>query len=157
LRVVYTSENLALASLEFFVHLEEEDLSSLPDAEYGTARMERAGKTLVLATKGSSFGRYAGPPASVAAEIPGSLRTDRLEIADLPPNWRDAMAPPALREFGAKWAAAASSAALSVPSVLIPLERNYLLNPAHPDFARIKIRKPEPFGFDPRMWKRPRR
>jgi hypothetical protein len=30
---------------------------------------------------------------------------------------------------------------------------NVLLNPAHPDFPRIQIRKAEPVAVDPRMWK----
>jgi RES domain-containing protein len=43
------------------------------------------------------------------------------------------------------------SAVLAVPSVIIPEEFNYLLNPAHPDFKKISIGKPEPFAFDPRL------
>lgn len=46
-----------------------------------------------------------------------------------------------------------SSAVLAVPSVIIPQETNYLLNPQHPDFKKIKIGKPEDFGFDPRLLK----
>jgi RES domain-containing protein len=42
-----------------------------------------------------------------------------------------------------------------VPSVVIPEERNYLLNPAHPHFSRISWNTPEPFRFDLRL--RPRR
>jgi RES domain-containing protein len=40
---------------------------------------------------------------------------------------------------------------LEVPSVIIPGEVNYLLNPAHPHFRKIVIRKAEPFAFDPRL------
>ncbi|WP_121169265.1 RES family NAD+ phosphorylase [Nitrosovibrio sp. Nv6] len=32
---------------------------------------------------------------------------------------------------------------LKVPSVVIPVERNLLLDPTHPDFARIKTGQPE--------------
>jgi hypothetical protein len=35
----------------------------------------------------------------------------------------------------------------------VPRERNYLLNPAHPDFARIKRGAIEPFSLDPRLRK----
>jgi hypothetical protein len=32
-----------------------------------------------------------------------------------------------------------------------PHESNYLLNPAHPDFKKITLGKPELFSFDPRL------
>jgi RES domain-containing protein len=38
-----------------------------------------------------------------------------------------------------------------VPSAVIPNEPNYLLNPTHPEFQRIKIGSPQPFAFDPRL------
>jgi RES domain-containing protein len=40
---------------------------------------------------------------------------------------------------------------LAVPSAVIPQENNYLLNPAHPDFKQIRITRPSPFSFDPRI------
>lgn len=40
---------------------------------------------------------------------------------------------------------------LSVPSVIIPNERNYLLNPQHRDFQKIRIGQAEAFEFDPRL------
>ncbi|MBI5482311.1 MAG: RES family NAD+ phosphorylase [Deltaproteobacteria bacterium] len=42
---------------------------------------------------------------------------------------------------------------LAVPSAVVPQEWNYLLNPLHPDFGRLKLLPPEPFTIDPRMWK----
>jgi RES domain-containing protein len=35
--------------------------------------------------------------------------------------------------------------------MVIPRERNYILNPAHTDFARIQFSSPEPFYFDDRL------
>jgi RES domain-containing protein len=40
-----------------------------------------------------------------------------------------------------------------VPSSIVPHELNYLLNPLHPHFKRIRIGRPEPFSFDPRLGK----
>jgi RES domain-containing protein len=40
-----------------------------------------------------------------------------------------------------------------VPSAVVPLEVNYLLNPAHRDFRRIRVATPQPFAFDPRLRK----
>jgi RES domain-containing protein len=41
---------------------------------------------------------------------------------------------------------------LSVPSVVVPTERNYVLNPAHVGHKRIQIGEAFGFSFDPRMW-----
>ena len=91
---------------------------------------------------------------AIALEVPGDLPIDTLDAADLPANWRRYPAPEALTRFGARWLKSARSAVLAVPSVVIPHERNYVINPAHDGFARITIARPEPFSFDPRMWGR---
>ncbi len=55
------------------------------------------------------------------------------------------------QDFGTDWINSRVAAVLSVPSVIVPSERNYLLNPAHPDFARIRFFAPRPFTFDRRL------
>ena len=72
-------------------------------------------------------------------------------VKDLPPNWREYPAPPALQAIGEKWARSKQSAILRVPSVIVPGDYNYLLNPAHPKFGRILIGKPEKFVLDTRL------
>jgi RES domain-containing protein len=88
---------------------------------------------------------------SVRAEIPDGLAITRVEVEGLPRGWRRSPPPDALAAIGTDWARGASSAALSVPSALVPGERNLLLNPAHPDFRRIRVGKPEPFSLDSRL------
>lgn len=90
---------------------------------------------------------------AIQADVPDSLATETVEVESLPKDWRRYPAPEALKDIGTAWAAKASTAILAVPSAVIPEERNYLLNPAHRDFKRIRIHKPIPFRFDPRMWK----
>lgn len=90
---------------------------------------------------------------AIRAEIPADLRIESLEPSELPPDWRTYPAPDSLKDLGTAWARKQEAAALSVPSAVIPHERNVLLNPAHPDFGRIRIHPAEPFAFDPRMWK----
>ncbi len=119
--VVYTSESLALAALEYFVNL---------DADLGPADL--------VATR---------------AEVPGEVAMRVIAPRDLPRTWRKYPAPGALRDLGTAWALEGATAVLAVPSAVIPQERNYLLNPAHPEFRRIRVHPPEPFRFDPRMWK----
>ncbi|HEX9671448.1 MAG TPA: RES family NAD+ phosphorylase [Thermoanaerobaculia bacterium] len=119
--VVYTSETLSLAALEYFVQL---DPDTAPD-------------DLV----------------AVAAELPPGLAVRSLAPADLPAGWRSYPALEALQELGTAWVRAGETAALSVPSAVIPHERNLLLNPAHPLLTGLRVLPPEPFGFDPRVWK----
>jgi RES domain-containing protein len=122
-RMVYTSTSLALAAIEFFVHL---DPSVAPD-------------DLV----------------SSSAAIPDRLKKQRLELSDLPRDWRRTDHP-ALHAIGAKWIAERTSVALEVPSAVVEGEWNVLLNPAHPQFSKVVIAVPKPFHFDQRMFKRTR-
>ena len=87
---------------------------------------------------------------TIRLEFDQSL-VERLRLAALPPDWK--AEPPSLstRRLGDEWAGALRSAILAVPSVVIPDETNYLLNPAHPDFGRIAISQPADFAFDPRL------
>jgi RES domain-containing protein len=55
------------------------------------------------------------------------------------------------RTYGDSWLRSASSLGLSVPSRVIPLERNILLNPRHPAMASVKVAVTEPFVFDDRL------
>lgn len=53
--------------------------------------------------------------------------------------------------MGDEWLAQRRSVILSVPSVVLG-ERNYVLNPAHPDFQRIAFASRIPFRFDMRLF-----
>lgn len=89
----------------------------------------------------------------IPVEIPEALGVREIATGELPRNWRATPAPPALQQLGSEWARALETPVLSVPSAVVPQERNYILNPAHPDTARLKIGSPEPFSFDLRLWK----
>ena len=67
----------------------------------------------------------------------------------LPSNWRDDIA--ATQRFGDDWARRLRSVVLSVPSAIIPAERNFLFNPRHPRFTAIVIHKAQRFVFDQRL------
>ena len=93
---------------------------------------------------------------AIAIEIGASVAIESADVADLPADWRAYPAPASLAAIGEEWLRAARAVALSVPSVIIPHERNFILNAAHAEFAKLTVRTPEPFGFDPRMWKKER-
>jgi RES domain-containing protein len=69
----------------------------------------------------------------------------------LPADWQTEPPPPTTKAIGDVWVRESRSAVLALPSVIVSGEPNYLLNPAHPDFKKISISKPEPFAFDPRL------
>lgn len=77
--------------------------------------------------------------------------TETLPFNSLPHGWREEPPSPSTQLFGDQWAKSLRSAVLAVPSVIIPEEQNYVLNPAHPDFRKIKISEGERFSFDPRL------
>ena len=57
--------------------------------------------------------------------------------------------------FGDRWLVEARTAVLLVPSLVTQgREHNILLNPAHPDFARITHTPPEPVVWDDRLFPR---
>lgn len=62
----------------------------------------------------------------------------------------DAPADP--RAFGDAWLEQARSAAMEVPSAIIPESRNILLNPAHPDAGFATTQSKRTFSFDRRLW-----
>ena len=74
-----------------------------------------------------------------------------VKLPDLPRNWRADPPPVRVQEVGNAWARAGASAVLQVPSAVLPAERNFLLNPRHPDFPKLVIGKPSAFRFDRRL------
>lgn len=90
---------------------------------------------------------------ATVVDIPDEVTIEDLDPKALPRHWRSEPPPAACQALGTAWAEKGDTAALRVPSVIVPVEWNVLLNPRHPDFQNIRISDPEPFGFDTRMWK----
>lgn len=90
---------------------------------------------------------------AISATIPDGVDLETISMDRLPPRWREYPAPETLQQIGERWAEQGRAAVLSVPSAVIPQERNFLLNPAHAQFSRIEAQVPQRFRFDPRMGK----
>ncbi|MCF6807279.1 RES family NAD+ phosphorylase [Thiotrichales bacterium 19S9-12] len=59
-----------------------------------------------------------------------------------------------LREIGDQWLASKDSCVLKVPSVITPSnEYNYIINPLHDEFSKIKDIHCDDFLFDDRLFK----
>ncbi len=90
----------------------------------------------------------------IAATLPDGVPVERVNPAKLPSDWRMRRCVEDLRQIGAAWASAKRSVALAVPSAVLPDESNYLLNPLHPDFRRVRIGRPRPLVTDVRLLRR---
>jgi RES domain-containing protein len=54
------------------------------------------------------------------------------------------------RQLGSEWIRAGHRPVMKAPSVVIPIEKNFLINPEHPAFGDLSFSEPEP---DPRLLK----
>ena len=90
----------------------------------------------------------------IPAMLPRALKMETLAPTQLPADWREPGAREELQKIGGDWIKRNSSAVLIVPSVVIPSESNYLLNPSHPAFKKIEFGSPEVFLSDSRLIRR---
>ena len=121
--VVYASAHRSLSVLEVLVHMEDDEVGS--------------GAVLIP---------YLIYPISFDEAL-----LEELSATSLPADW--ASSPPArsTQQIGDDWVLRAGSPVLSVPSVVVPEERNYVLNPNHTRFAEIQIGHPVRCKIDPRL------
>lgn len=87
----------------------------------------------------------------VSADLPDDLGIDRIDGAMLRPGW-DAAESSIAREIGDQWLASLHTAVLMVPSVVAREEYNVVVNPMHPDAARIQVGPPRPVIWDTRLF-----
>lgn len=78
----------------------------------------------------------------------------RLPEAAWPPDWQAPLWPRSTQEIGRRWLDDRDSVVLEVPSAVVPFQRNYLINVAHPDFADLRVTGPDDFRIDPRLGRR---
>jgi RES domain-containing protein len=90
---------------------------------------------------------------AIAISIPDDVEIEEVDVATLPADWKSTPGPEVLMDIGSEWAASKRTLLLAVPSAVIGQERNYLVNPDHPDFSRLSVAPPQPFAFDSRMTK----
>ena len=71
--------------------------------------------------------------------------------SDLPDRWDARPYEPGSQAVGDEWARSEASLVLRVPSVVVPSENNYLINPKHPDFDDLIFGEAVPLDPDPRL------
>jgi RES domain-containing protein len=87
----------------------------------------------------------------IPAEIPSGLTVETIDSKDLSASWREPKGLDTLKEIGSKWVTDRKSVVLIIPSAIVPEERNYLLNPLHSDFTKIRVGKRSAFVVDSRI------
>lgn len=121
--VIYTGGSLALSCLEKLAH-----------------------------TSGTSL--YAGNFSVTVYQVPEKLRITEITLNQLQKQnaeWYSVLNYPLTQAIGDGWLQRRDTAVLKVPSAIIDLEYNFLFNPAHPEFNKIKILEVRPFSFDKRL------
>ena len=84
-------------------------------------------------------------------EVPEDLLVERVEAEDLPDRWDRVADHPECQRIGEIWTRRESSPVLEVPSAVLPVEMNYLINPHHPEAGSIEVARAEEFRFDERL------
>jgi RES domain-containing protein len=120
--VVYSSSTASLACLETVVHLNADD--------------------------GLPLNRFL-----VRIEVPADVwrARERKSVVDLGVGWGAVPPGKVSLDVGDAWLASQSCALLEIPSVIVPEESNILINPAHPDTARLTATKLRPWFYDGRL------
>jgi RES domain-containing protein len=80
--------------------------------------------------------------------VPADIAVETIDV-ELPPDWRSQTL--TSREIGDLWLDRSTSALLRVPSAISANGNNYLLNPEHPDAAKIAVAEIIRAPFDPRL------
>jgi RES domain-containing protein len=83
--------------------------------------------------------------------IPADIAIETIGGDELSADWRTETM--ASRQVGDRWLDRSSSALLQVPSAISQQGHNFLLNPAHPDAAKIAVAEIVHAPFDPRLIK----
>lgn len=92
------------------------------------------------------------PLVAIRAFLPEDIAMTVVDVSSLSEDWQSTKAYSTLQNIGKQWLQKQQTPVLKVPSSIIPVEFNYLLNPQHPDL-KLSLQPPLKFNFDNRMWK----
>jgi RES domain-containing protein len=86
-------------------------------------------------------------------DIPDNTSIIELEIKTLPPLWNQFPPLKETQRYGDQFIAAGKACVLKVPSAVTKGDFNFLLNPMHSAFKKIRITGFDPFPFDRRLFR----
>jgi RES domain-containing protein len=100
----------------------------------------------------------ASPPADlmlVAIDVPEATKVERPALDELPEDWASPLPSENCQAWGRKWCESKRALAVAVPSVIVPEERNYLINVGHSAMKGVALKSVRRFVFDQRLLRRP--
>jgi RES domain-containing protein len=129
------------------------DVFDTTGAYWNPGRWHEVGSRVIYAAEHASLavletsihaGRRKIPPKAITRiSVPSGVPIEEAPWMEMPDS----------QIFGGVWLKEMRTAVLRVPSIAVNrMESNFVLNPGHPDFARIGHDDPEPFIFDPRFF-----
>jgi RES domain-containing protein len=138
-----------------------QDLSGIGASTHG-GRWNRPGTALIYTSESRSLATVEflvhlpiplAPPSlsMVTIRLPGDVPVHMIEPTDLPNGWRSYPSIPELAEIGSSWVREGRSLMLGVPSAVVPGEKNYLINPAHPRMVDVRVESVDSYRYDERL------
>lgn len=89
----------------------------------------------------------------IEIDIPDTVKIKELKLKDLPQNWNTHPPNISTQRIGDEFIEKIDICVLKVPSPVVPGDSNYLINPHHKEFKKIKIFEVKDFPFDKRMYR----
>jgi RES domain-containing protein len=86
----------------------------------------------------------------ITIDVPDTVSLVPIDLQKLKKDWKDDCE--YLQVMGDEFLKMNHSLILKVPSAIIENECNFIINPAHPDAGKIKIRSAKQFIFDKRLY-----
>lgn len=85
--------------------------------------------------------------------IPDTIAIMQINESDLPTDWNMFPHLVSTQQFGDKFAAENKYCVLKIPSAVTAGDYNFLVNPNHIQFTKIKVIESQKFPFDKRIFK----
>ncbi len=138
------------------------DLSGMGAKLYG-GRWNRVGVSLLYTSENLSLAvlenivHISNPTIlptfkSLTVEIPESFK--EYSISDFPDDWTNQESFEELRKLTDNFIKSGQYLAMKVPSAIIEMEYNFLINPQHALFKDVTVTNQQDFSFDQRLFSR---
>ncbi len=89
----------------------------------------------------------------VAIDVPSEAQIYRPNRDELPEDWMSPFPSSKCQEWGSDWCRLSKELLMEVPSVIVPEERNIVINSDHPLMAGVTLSPIRAFHFDLRVTK----